>query len=176
MSNSLRDQLVKAGLASKKNADSLNAKSRKKHKQPKTKSAADIAAEKAAQEKREKDRALNAAMQEKQQKAAIKGQIKSLIESSALGDYKGETAYSYVSGNKVRQLFVNQTTHEQLSADKLAITRLNGKTFLVPVETAEKILALNSDWAVTRPGQAQATDGDEADQYAEYQVPDDLTW
>ena len=176
MSSSLRDQLVKAGLASKQSANSLNAKSRKKHKKPAQKTAADAAAQKAAEEKRERDKALNAAIQEKQQKAAIKGQIKALIEASAIKDYNGEKAYSYISSGKVRQMFVTAEVHTQLSSDKLGITRLNGKTYLVPVDTADKIVQLNPDWAMTRPGRDAEKPTTEDDPYADYQVPDDITW
>ncbi len=176
MSSSLRDQLVKAGLASKQSADSLNARSRKKHKQPVQKSTADLAAKKRADAKREKDRALNAALQEKQQKTAVKGQIKALIEQHAVTDYLGELGYSYVSDSKVRKLFVQQSIHEKLSSDQLAITRLNGKTYLVPVAIADKILALNPDWAVTRPGSNRGQSSDDDSSYSDYQVPDDLSW
>jgi len=176
MSSSLRDQLVKAGLASKQSADSLNARSRKKHKKPVQKTPADLAAKKLADAKREKDRALNAALQEKQQKSAIKGQIKELIEQHAVADYLGEIGYSYVSGTKVRKLFVQQSVHEKLSSDMLAITRLNGKTYLVPIDIADKILALNPDWAMTRPGSDSAQPGDDDNSYSDYQVPDDLSW
>ncbi len=176
MSSSLRDQLVKAGLASKQNANVLNAKSRKKHKNKAVDAPTDVAAKQAAEAKRAKDKALNAALQEKQQKAAIKGQIKALIEAHAVKEYSGEIAYNYIAGTKVRQLFVLQEIHQKLSSGKLAITRLNGKTYLIPSTTGEKILALNPNWAVTRPGaDANETTGDD-DDYADYQVPDDLNW
>ena len=176
MSNSLRDQLVKAGLASKQQADAVNAKARKKRKKPRGKSASDIAAEKAAAEKRAKDRELSAALQAKQERAAIKGQIKVLIESAALKEYRGEEVFNYVLGSKIRQIFVNAEIHRGLSDDRIAITRLNGNTFLVPTETADKVLGLNPDWAVARPGKADDKPGAEDDPYADYQVPDDLNW
>ena len=176
MSSSLRDQLVKVGLASKQNADSQNAKSRKKYKKPAVKTVADVAAKKAADAKREKDKTLNAALQEKQQKAAVKGQIKALIEQHAVENYLGEIGYSYISGTKVRKLFVQQIIHEKLSSDQLAITRLNGKTYLVPVAIADRILALNSGWAVNRPGSDSGESIDDNSPYSGYQVPDDLNW
>lgn len=176
MSSSLRDQLVKAGLASKQSADSQNAKSRKKYKKPAVKTAADAAAKKAADAKREKDRALDAALQVKQQKSAVKGQIKALIEQHAVVEYAGEAGYSYVSGTKVRKLFVQQAIHDKLSSDKLAITRLNGKTYLVPVAIAARILTLNPGWVVNRPGSDGGESTGDNDSYSDYQVPDDLSW
>lgn len=177
MSNALRDQLVKAGLANKQSANTLNAKSRKKHKKPRGETAADITAKQAADAKREKDKALNAARQAQQQKVAIKAQIKVLIETHAIKEYSGEIAYNYIAGTKVRQLYVQQPIHAQLSSGTMAITRLNGKTYLVPVEIAQKILTLNPQWAVTTPGESnQESPDDDDDPYANYQIPDDLSW
>ena len=175
MGSSLRDQLVKAGLATKQQANSLNAKSRKKKNRSEQQANSDIAAKKAAEEKRARDKALNEAIQEKQKKAAIKGQIKTIIETNAVEDHRGESAYSYVMGAKVRQLFVNSEIHQQLADDKLAITRLNGKTYLVPVAIAEQVLGLNPEWAVVRPGE-ESPSAPEDDPYAGYEVPDDLDW
>jgi uncharacterized protein YaiL (DUF2058 family) len=53
---------------------------------------------------------------------------------------------------------------------------LNGKTYLVPVEIADKVVALNPDWAVSRPGSNSAESGDHDDAYDDYRVPDDLNW
>jgi uncharacterized protein YaiL (DUF2058 family) len=176
MSSSLRDQLVKAGLASKQSADSQNAKSRKKHKKPALKTAADVAAKKAADAKREKDKTLNAALREKQRKTAVKSQIKDLIEQHAVANYLGEIGYSYISGTKVRKLFVQQIIHEKLSSDQLAITRLNGKTYLVPVAITDRILTLNPAWSVNRPGSDSGESIDDDSPYSDFQVPDDLNW
>jgi len=175
MSHSLRDQLVKAGLASRQSASQLEAKSRRQHKNPSKKSAADKAAQTAAKAKKERDRELNAKLEEKKRRAEIKGRIKLMIEQHGVKEYKGETAFNYQSNGKIRQLFVTAAVHKRLSEDKLAVTRFNGKTFLVSTEAAEKILALNPDWSVVRPGTQKST-GDEDGEYAQYQVPDDLIW
>ena len=176
MGISLRDQLVKAGLAGKQKADALNAKSRKKHRHPATVEPDCSAAQQAARAKRDRDKALNAAVEEKRQKAAIKGQIKVLIEGHPLRDYNGEVVYHYVFGSKVRQLYLKQSIYDQLSSDRLAITRLNGKTYLIPIATAEKVLALNPAWALVRPGAAREKSRIDKDSYADYPVPDDLIW
>ena len=59
-------------------------------------------------------------------------------------------------------------------AGELVITRLNGSTYLVPAETGQQVLALNPDWVVIVPSNETITDDD--DEYADYQVPDDLKW
>ncbi len=176
MGDSLRDQLVKAGLANKASANALNAKSRKKHKDKKPHSAADAAAKRAAAEKRERDRALNAELEAKKARTALKAQIKQLIETNALSDYRGELTFNYVSGGKIRPLFVTQKVHDELAADNIAITRLNGKTWLIPVDTGEQVLKLNPDWAVFRPAQDKTDEKSPDDPYAGFDVPDDLTW
>ncbi|MEM7291864.1 MAG: DUF2058 family protein [Pseudomonadota bacterium] len=176
MGDSLRDQLVKAGLASKSSANTLNAKSRKKHKKRPAPNEADAKAKKRADAKRERDRALNAEVEAKKAKAALKGQIKQLIDQNAVADYRGEVTFNYVSGGKIRPLFVTQQVHDDLAADKIAITRLNGKTRLIPVAIADQVLELNPDWAVFRPGADSGGGADADDAYSGYEVPDDLTW
>lgn len=109
------------------------------------------------------------------EKKRIKAAIKELIEESALKEFKGEIAYSYVLGNKVRQVFVNEKAHKSLSAGEVIITRLNGNTHLIPDELAAKILELNPDWAVVK--NQPETDANPADgEYKDYKIPDDLNW
>lgn len=109
------------------------------------------------------------------EKKRIKAAIKELIEASALKDFKGETAYSFVLGKKVRQLFVNAEAHKKLSAGELVITRLNGNTQLIPLDQVEPILALNPDWAIVQ-NEADGEKPKEDDEYKDFQIPDDLTW
>ncbi len=190
LSDSLKDQLLKAGFKETKSAP--------KAKAPKAKNSGKHSASKGAAGKKSNHRsgrntfsekkATSAAKQSStkdpssaQQEAAasaekkrVKAAIKELIEASALKDFKGETAYSFVLGNKVRQLFVNADAHKKLSDGEWVITRLNGNTQLIPLEQVQPILALNPDWAIV---QNQA-DGDKSadDDYKDYQIPDDLTW
>ncbi|MGB5458181.1 MAG: DUF2058 family protein [Gammaproteobacteria bacterium] len=63
---------------------------------------------------------------------------------------------------------------QQIIAGKLGIARIEGRYELVPLAIAEKILRRNEKRIVLFSEEDQAVD--ENDPYADYKVPDDLTW
>ena len=75
---------------------------------------------------------------------------------------------------QIRELHVSEAIREKLNEGSFVITRLNGKTEIVPADTAKAIEAINPDWAIVRPG--SDTDESEDDEYSDYKVPDDLQW
>lgn len=183
MADSLKDQLLKAGFketrssgadkkAAKKNSG--KAAGKKKHKQHSraqqstTKPSPGTSTAKGKQDTSTEAAAIA-------EKKRVKAAIKELIEASALKEFKGETAYSFVLGKKVRQLFVNEEAHKKLSAGELVITRLNGNTQLIPLDQVEPILALNPDWAIVQ-NEADSDKSAEDDEYKDFQIPDDLSW
>lgn len=187
MTDSLREQLLQAGFKEKtpkKNSDTKKSgskkqsgknpgsKARRGHKNTgggkpagapeKRSKAAEEAAEVAAHEAKKQA-----------EKKAIKDKIRLLIEEHKIKDHAGDVAYSYQVGTRVRQMFVKQEYQTKLSVGELVITRLNGNTLLIPPDVADQVLALNSDWAIIRFDD-KTTDSDP--DYADYQIPDDLTW
>lgn len=104
-----------------------------------------------------------------------KQKIATLIESNAVKDHKGDAAYSYMAGNKVRQMFVSEDCRNKLANSELVITRLNGNTWLIPPDIGEAILSINPDWAVIANKDASEESGTN-DDYADFQIPDDLQW
>ena len=191
LSDSLKDQLLKAGFKETKAATSGKKKSKKNaagRKNGKNRSAsapgyksdqqngkaAKAAVSHTANNKADKKDAQQeaAALAEKKR---VKAAIKEIIEASALKDHKGETAYSFVLGKKVRQLYVNEDAHKKLSAGEWVITRLNGNTHVIPIDQVEPILALNPDWAIVQ-NQADGEQSPEDDEYKDFQIPDDLNW
>lgn len=113
-----------------------------------------------------------------EQRKANKARIKALIEANRVAEHAGESVYRFTQGSRIKQLFVNEAVRQQLIAGELLITRLNGTTHLVPPAIGEAILAINADWAMIHPGAASsaASKTDDDDEYADYQVPDDLQW
>lgn len=175
MAGSLRDQLVATGLVTREQANKANAQSRKRNKkrrQPENDISKEVAKAEAA--KREKDKALNQALEEKAKKAELKQQIKQLIESNCAKKIKGEVTHNYESGGRIRQLFTTDEYRKKLIAGSLVITRLNGVTHLIPPEIGHKVIELNPDYLVVFNKNDEKPSED--DPYAEYQVPDDLTW
>ncbi len=106
----------------------------------------------------------------------LKAKIKELIDTHQLKEWKGEVTYRYLVDKRIRELYVNEAAHKQLAAREVAITRLNGDTYLVPLAIATEIKQVNPQWSVfnTDAEVEDTTNGDE--EYSEFQVPDDLQW
>ena len=99
-----------------------------------------------------------------------KGQIHALIESTMLKEHKGEAIYRFTWQNKIRELLVSEKIRGQLANGELAITWLNGRTCLIPAETASSVKLINDKWRLFI--NAETAD----DQEDEHPVPDDLIW
>ncbi|MEM7260177.1 MAG: DUF2058 family protein [Pseudomonadota bacterium] len=183
MSDSLRDQLIAAGYKApkeekKKQSHHKKKKSRQSGKKTRAKrkpadsgcaAPAKKAAEKAAQIAQDQ-----AAIDERKK---LKAQIKALIDEKKLSDWKGETAYRYLVDSRIRELYVTDAVQTALAARELAITRLNGDTYVVPRETALSIRQINPQWSVFNlEAQPAETGPEESEEYSEYKVPDDLKW
>jgi len=171
MSDSLREQMLKAGFKETtknkpKNANSASSKSRK-GKPAKSKKA--VTNEPSSMERA--NIAERAAIAERKR---IKGEIKAVIEASKVENTKGESAHSYVVGKRIKQMFLTDEIRKKLVSGELVITRLNGATYLIPSEAGERVKALNPDWVVITPDSQSGTEID--DEYADFQVPDDLKW
>ncbi len=166
MSDSLRDQLLKAGFDAPK--DDRKTK-RKKSSKSASSSARKTTAKQATESKQTPD------ADEIARRKKVKAEIKVLIEENNLKDTSGELAYSFVVGKKVRQLFVNKGTHEKLSNGTAVITRLNGSTHAIPSTLVDPILQLNPDWVIIR-NEKPSNNDTSADDYADFQIPDDLMW
>jgi len=166
MSDSLRDQLLQAGFSEtrkKKTAQKKPGSHTTKQRHDQVKRQANKKAEQANKE------AAEAA-----QRKATKAKIKSLIEDSRIEEFKGDSVYRFILGKRIRELHVSEAIREKLNEGTIVITRLNGKTEIVPSDTAKAIEAINPDWAIVRPG--SGTDEAEDNEYSDYKVPDDLQW
>jgi len=108
-----------------------------------------------------------------QKRKLQKAQIKTLIEESQIDKHAGETVYRYVLGNRIRELHVNEQVHQQLIDETLSVTRLNGKTCIVPAAVVQAIRDINPDWAIMKPS---SEDSSEIEGYEDFKVPDDLQW
>ncbi len=184
---SLQDQLLKAGLTDKKKANQAKKARHKKvkHQQKHKVEEVDevkLAAEKARAEKLERDRQLNLEAKEIAEKKAIKAQIKQLIELNKQTKGNGEIACNFPHDNVVKRLYVDQKTQTRISQGKLAIVSLGSGYEIVPMPVADKISLRDESCVVYRADAAeqaeaanQATD-EENDWYADFEIPDDLTW
>ena len=179
MANPLQEQLIKAGLASKQQVHNAKKdKSKQKKQQGSKKQKVDetkLKAQQAAKEKAERDRELNKRKEEEARKKAISAEINDLIIKNALkrsDDY--EIAYNFEHRGKVKRIYVNEELKQRIINGELGIARIEGRYELVPKLIAEKILQRNEKRIVLFTEEEKRED--ENDPYAEFKIPDDLTW
>lgn len=175
MADSLKAQLMKAGLADAKKAKKIEHEKRLAAKGQANEADAKQLAQQAQQEKLERDRELNRQQTEEKARKALTAQIKQLIEAHRLDRAKGDTPYNFVDDKKVKKLYVTAPLQQQLVNGQIAIVRLEAGYELVPAVVAERIKTRDAAVVVLlndKPSDQPAED----DPYKDYQIPDDLMW
>ncbi len=181
MSNPFQDQLLKAGLVTKKQVQKAQQEKGKKNKQQRSKKAKPVVdetklkAQQAAQEKVQRDRELNKKKELQAKQKATSIEINQLISNNCLEREEScEIIYNFEHNKKVRRLHVNAEMKQKIIQGKLGIARIEGRYELVPLAIAEKIQQRNEKRILIFD--AEETSTDKNDPYADYQIPDDLTW
>jgi uncharacterized protein YaiL (DUF2058 family) len=182
MSDSLRDQLLKAGLVTTKQAVQVERQQhRQKHREAKggkpvptpeqQRAAAAAQAARAA-----RDRELNLARQAKAEARSRAAEIRQLLEQNRLPTLEGEQFeyFNFVAGRKIRRIAIDRERRERLRRGELCIVWHEGRTALVPAGIAERIR--ERDERAVIPFQDGPAEVDENDPYKDFVVPDDLTW
>ena len=150
MGNPLQEQLLKAGLASKKQAKKAEHEKRISRKQNQgnspTAAANSVREEQAAQERR--NRELNRERLEETRLRELKAQVKQLIETNRLPrDGRGEP-YHFVEQNRIKRIFVSEEMTDQLSRGQLAIVTLGAGYEVVPAKAARQIASRDKEAVV----------------------------
>ena len=200
MSQSLRDQLVKAGLATsaqaKKAERSKRAEATAERHQGKTKdktkkgkgaakqSETDKVKAKAAQQRAEKaarDKALAQQRNEKSQAKALQAQIKQLIlqndQRTKVNDDEA-VPYNFVHGKKIKKIFVTKPQLEALSNGRLFVVNNNGLYHFVDEKVAKQIEQRDPRRIIVahKDEEKSVEPGSDEEFYAKFEVPDDLDW
>lgn len=182
MALSLQEQLLQAGLTDKKKAKQVKrekhkkVKHQQKHKVVET-DEAKLAAEKVKTEKLEKDRQLNLKAKQRAEEKALKAQIKQLIELNKQPKGKGDIVCNFTDNNVIKRMYVDQLTQNRISQGKLAIVKFQGGYEIVAVQVADKISQRDEQAVVYRADTlVEEQSSEEDDWYADYQIPDDLSW
>ena len=182
MSISLQDQLKNSGLIDDKKAKQLKrAKNKQEKLARKTKNPGTdqkkLELDRAKAEKIAKDRHLNLEKNKQAEKRALAAQVKQLIEMNIVAK-DGDQKFSFTDAKLIRHIYVSQTQIDQLSRGTLAIvTQKIGQKqnhVLVPMGVADKIE--QRDAQVVAFKAQQSTVAEEDDPYADFKIPDDLTW
>lgn len=177
MGNSLQDQLFKAGLANKKQAVKArkaqnNKEKLQRHGKVVTDEASELA-EKARQEQVERDRELNRLKQQEVEAKAVKAQIRQLIKLNQIEE-RGDTEFSFTHGSQIKSLHLKNEHRDALIRGQLAIVTLDNNYAVVPAAVSDKISQRDESLMVLR--HSASDDAQTDDEYADYQVPDDLMW
>lgn len=186
--SSLQEQLLKAGLVDESKLKQAAKEKQKNSKQsrksagksPRKKAAPPTDAQKRQTERVARDRELNEKRKQVLDQKAIAAQVRQLIETNKVDRSKGEIPYSFVYRNKVKKMYIGETEKNLLAAGRLAIvtTVVNheGRRFeLVPMEVAHKITERDPETVIELNQQDDSVSAAD-DPYADYKIPDDLTW
>jgi uncharacterized protein YaiL (DUF2058 family) len=179
----LKDQLLKAGLVNAKQVKQAQQQQKKEahlRAQGKEQSDQERRQLQAAQiAKVEHDRVLNQERKQAAELKAIQAQIRQLIESHRLPDWRGELPFNFQDGGKIKRIYVNPSIRHQLAKGILAIAVLDLRYELIPAEAAEKVRE-RDEKAIVLAHKPPAEDRDSGklsdDAYAGYEIPDDLIW
>ena len=177
---SLQEQLLGVGLVDKKKVKKLKAESLQlKQKIKKGKVSADTdddrqdVLKRQRAEKAEKDRVLNMERQKLAEQKAIQGQIRQMITQNRIRKEDGDIAYHFTDNKKVKQLYISQAMHNDLSRGRLAIVKLDDSYEIIPEPVAVKINERDSSYVLVCNNRVESI---EDDPYADFQIPDDLMW
>lgn len=172
---SLKDQLMKAGLADTKKARRAEHEKRVQAKDPNAENA-NALAQKALAEKAERDRELNRARNAEMAQKALAAQIRQLIEQHRIDRKNGDISYQFTDQRKIKKLYVTQAQQDQLARGQIAIVRQGEGYELVPTVVAEKIRTRDETVIALLNTRSDGTQDSDDDPYAAYQIPDDLMW
>jgi uncharacterized protein YaiL (DUF2058 family) len=185
MSMSLRDQLIAAGLGTKKQAkETAQQKRPPSRHQPPPPSPEQVAANKALAAKNARDKELNRRQQEKASAKARRAEVKQLIEQYRIPPVEGDEYFNFTDGNRLARLAVTPALREQLIKGSVAIVRYEGHYAAVPESLVDRIRERDEHAVVTHTSAAasasstatQPPSAAEDDPYKDFVVPDDLRW
>ncbi|MDX2506703.1 MAG: DUF2058 domain-containing protein [Gammaproteobacteria bacterium] len=182
MNNPFQEQLLKAGLVTKKQVQKVKQDKNRKRKQMQQHSKKEkvvdenrLKAQQAVEEKARRDRELNKKKEDQARQKAISIEINQLIENNCLDrDETCEVVYNFEHNKKVKRIYVNAEMKQQIVKGKLGIARIEGRYELVPKTIAEKIQQRNEKRVVIFSDDQAIVN--ENDPYADHQIPDDLMW
>lgn len=129
--------------------------------------------------KKARSRELNQLQQEEREKRSIAAQVRQLINVNKQ-PRKGETLLNFTHDNVVKRMYVSEEMHKQVTKGRLTVVLLDDAYELVPTPVADKIAQRDESSIIYRAdldkSGSDGKDEEEDDWYADYEIPDDLTW
>ncbi|MFP6681763.1 MAG: DUF2058 domain-containing protein [Gammaproteobacteria bacterium] len=179
MAKSLQEQLLEAGAVDKSRATKIKKTKHKQGKQRARRSAPPdelkITAQQAQVDKIARDRELSRQQQAKSDAKAIAAQVHQLIERNVVDRDDGELAYNFADQGVIKKIHITQDQQTGLARGRLAVARFDSGYALIAELVAVKITERDPA-AVVVMNERSDSETDAGDPYADYQIPDDLTW
>jgi len=177
VSSTLREQLIKAGLATEKQAKKVSHAQRQRgvgqhHAAPNAQQKQD--AERARAAKAARDEELNRQQKLKAERKALIAEIRQIVEQHRLPKIESDDKFNFVDERRVRFVLVDGALRERLNRGEVAIVRYGRSYEIVPAETANRIRERDERSVIAL--NAAPSSVDESDPYKDFAVPDDLTW
>tara|TARA_R110001592_G_scaffold210699_4_gene462330 strand:- start:1373 stop:1918 length:546 start_codon:yes stop_codon:yes gene_type:complete len=181
MNDLFREQMLKAGLVTKKQAKAVaheeNVTRRKRRKKksgegevPEIEESVSAALE----AKRIRDKELNLQREAERAARAVEAEVSDLIRPNILRDVKGDLGYKYTDASTIKTLYVSKEIQLDLASGAIGIVRGPDGVVLVPRETALRVEERAANRLLLLNDADESSDED--DPYAAYKVPDDLMW
>ena len=178
MRGSLQEQLLNSGLVNKEQLEKATQQKKAKNKSS--------PANKKTRNKNAKSKQITAKEPVKHQAPqpevvldkAIRVEIKKLLRANKLNDKNGEIPYNYVINKQVKRFFVNAEQLTRVKNGELVITNWNDRTYLIPASVVEDLHKLHPTLPIASAKDQTNSENSEKidDEYADYVIPDDLTW
>ncbi|ALS31674.1 MULTISPECIES: DUF2058 domain-containing protein [Pseudoalteromonas] len=177
---SLQEQLLQAGLTTShkaKVAKSEKRKQQKKQKKGATSNPSDLQKhiQQTKLEQQQKAEELNQARQGSLKQREQSARVKQILEHHNQEAIRGERTFNFTYENKVKSIEVNERTQKALSGGRLAICVLEGRFYVLEDEPARKVAEVDEHYIVFHV-EPESKEKDEDDPYADFEIPDDLTW
>jgi uncharacterized protein len=182
VAGSLKDQLLKAGLASKKQAKDAELAKRREQKQ--NRSGSDpaereraAAIEAARRDKIAKDRELNEQRQAEKARRALRAEIRQLAEQHRIAPpANADVRYHFVRDGRVQSIWIDADLQKQLGAGTLSLVAVEQAFVLVPADIAERIAQRDPAALVENEDPSNARNTEDDALYEQFPIPDDLHW
>jgi len=181
---SLREQLLQAGLVSEKQVKQAEQSQKRQNftdrKQVGKKDRnfreeqRQAELQKQAAAKAAKDAELNRKREEKAAAKARWAEIRQLVEQNRIPKPESDDYFNFVINGKVGRIPVDALLRERIVRGEIAIVRCDGHYELVPAETGERVKEREPRAVVNTSDKVESTPVDEA--YKDFVVPDDLVW
>lgn len=177
MSSTLREQLLKAGLVTEKQARASQQQQKQRppsrHNPPAN--TGPTQGSQAQTAKVARDQELNKQRQEAAVAKARAAEVAQLIEQHRLPRIlEGDDRFNFVDGKKLRFILVDVATRQGLNEGRLVIVRRAGSSEVVPAAIGERIRERDARAVINLNAPSVSAEVDDA--YKDFVVPDDLKW